>query len=211
MKTDVVRVKTTGEGVDAALQAASAAAVYRGLDKKASLHLRLLAQEMLGMARQITGVNDADFWLESEGMSFELHLEVHPFLTGDMRRRLLDASSSGKNAAASGFMGKLRDIIDRALAADELGGQPDYYFQGLMGATDMEMADPLMSSATASIASWSMRNYRTAVGQETGSSRKAREEWDELEKSIVANIADEVKISIIGSQVEMIVYKDFAN
>ena len=34
-------------------------------------------------------------------------------------------------------------------------------------------------------------------------------EWDELEKSIVANIADDIKIAIAGNKVEMTAYKKF--
>ena len=37
----------------------------------------------------------------------------------------------------------------------------------------------------------------------------AREAWDELEKSIVANLADEVEIYIQGSHVELVIYKKF--
>ena len=48
-----------------------------------------------------------------------------------------------------------------------------------------------------------------AYGRKKAEDAKAREEWDELEKSIVANIADEVSIAIRGSEVEMTVYKNF--
>jgi hypothetical protein len=40
-------------------------------------------------------------------------------------------------------------------------------------------------------------------------SNSPREEWDELEKSIVANIADEVQISIRDTTVEMVIFKKF--
>ncbi len=35
----------------------------------------------------------------------------------------------------------------------------------------------------------------------------AREAWDELEKSVVAKVADDVKVSILGRVVEMIILK----
>ena len=35
------------------------------------------------------------------------------------------------------------------------------------------------------------------------------EQWDELEKSITANLADEVKVFIRGNSVELIVEKKF--
>lgn len=209
MKSDVVKVKNSGEGMEAALQTASASAEYRKLSKKDAIHLRLLAEEMMGMVRQITGVTEAKFWVESEDKSFELHLMVHPLVTGKMRKDLLEASTSGKNEAARGFMGKIRDIIDRALSAEDISDQSDYYTMGLMVPADMVMMDPMAYTATANMVSWSMRNYRTAVEQESHSEAQAKEEWDELEKSIVANIADEVKIAIKGNEVEMIVYKEF--
>ena len=35
------------------------------------------------------------------------------------------------------------------------------------------------------------------------------EDWDELEKSVVARLADEVKIGIAGHDVEMVISKKF--
>ena len=207
MKSDTVKITNAGAGMDEALKAASAAAVYRGLEKKNAIRLRLLAEETMGMVREITGETEGDFWVESEGEQFELHLIVHPLVTGKMRKELLDASSSGKNESAKGFMGKIRDIIDRALSAEDVGYQADYYTMGI-SSNDLEMTDPMMYAATASMVSWSMRNYRNAI-EESPADDENREKWDELEKSIVANIADEVKIAIRGNEVEMIVYKNF--
>ena len=61
-------------------------------------------------------------------------------------------------------------------------------------------------AATANAVSWSMKKYRASIELEMAENAKAREEWDELEKSIVANIADEVSIAIRGSEVEMTVH-----
>jgi hypothetical protein len=37
----------------------------------------------------------------------------------------------------------------------------------------------------------------------------AAEAWDELEKSVVSNLADDVKVSINGRNVEMVILKQF--
>ena len=50
-----------------------------------------------------------------------------------------------------------------------------------------------------------MNRYRDAVRE----GRAPQEDWDELEKSIVANIADDVKIGIAGQDVEMVITKKF--
>ena len=50
---------------------------------------------------------------------------------------------------------------------------------------------------------WTLANYRQNVSKEKD------EEWDELEKSIIANIADDVQVGLQGSKVEITVKKTF--
>lgn len=209
MKSDVIKVTNTGKGTDDALEAAYASAVYRGLGKKETLHLRLLAEETLGMARQLTGKAKSEFWVESEGTAFEIHFVAHPLVTGSMRKELLKVSTSGQNEAAKGFMGKLRDIFDRALSPEDAGGLSDYYSLGLLVPGEYYASDPTMMSVSADAVTWSMQKYKAAVEDAVSKGKKSKETWDELEKSIVVNIADEVKISIEGDEVEMTVYKKF--
>ena len=51
---------------------------------------------------------------------------------------------------------------------------------------------------------WTLNNYTQKV-----SARKEGEEWDELEKFILANIADDVVVRIHGRRVEVIVSRAF--
>lgn len=215
MQSDKISVTNTGEGMTAALDQAAAAAAYRGLTGKDALHIRLLAEEMLGMVRQITGETEAEFWVESREKNFELHLLAKPVMTGEMRRELLSVASSGRNAAAVGVMGKLRDIFERAFdatAINDPAGHVSYIAQGLMY-SGTDTMDPMAYALNASLGGepmdWSMRKYKATVEQEKAEDETAREEWDELEKSIIANIADEVTISIRSGKVEMITYKKF--
>ena len=58
---------------------------------------------------------------------------------------------------------------------------------------------------------WSMEDYRLQLQQYRDQNREdAREAWDELEKSVVACVADDVKVSIKGRTVEMTIYKKMA-
>ena len=188
MKSEKITVTSTGKGMAEALATAADAAANCGLTGKDAIRLKLLSEETLGMLRQITGEVSAVFWIESEGKRFELHLAAQPVITETMRAELLSVSSSGKNAAAVGLMGKLKDIFERAIAARESG---------------------MAYVATAKSVNWSMKEYKTAVEQQMAEGAKTREEWDELEKSIVANIADEVTVAIRSGKVEMTVYKQF--
>ena len=51
---------------------------------------------------------------------------------------------------------------------------------------------------------WSMIKYEDALSnREKANDDSAKEAWDELEKSVVAKVADDVKVSIRGRMVEM--------
>ena len=87
MKTDVIYIDNKGTGFDRAMEETKKAALYRGLDHKQTLHLQLIAEEMLSMAHSITGEMEASFWVESEGKTYELYDHEH----SDGQRKALSA------------------------------------------------------------------------------------------------------------------------
>ena len=203
MKSDMIHVTSSGEGIALALQQAESVAVYKSLPSKDGLHLRLLAEEMMGMMRALAGDQEADFWIEDEDGVFRMHLKAQVQMNTDLREKLLSASTSGKNAAAKGVSGKIRDLFSRML---EGAGDVDAYAAGF---------SPIYSeiesvSAAAAVAKnvpfiWSLNQYKSR----TAADPEKKEEWDELEKSVLAKVADEIEIGISGGFVEMIVYKKF--
>ena len=53
-----------------------------------------------------------------------------------------------------------------------------------------------------------MRKYVDALSDRVRKNDSgAREAWDELEKSVVSHVADDVKVSIRGRNVEMTIFK----
>ena len=202
MKTDVIRVKNSGEGMAEALSQAEAVSVYKSLPKKEAIHLRLLTEEMLGMFRTLTGKSEADFFIEDTDKAFELHLSAETKMTGDKRKKLLSVSSTGENAAAKGIMGKLRDVFAKAIEPDD-DSVPSYFMGGWMVPNLGSSSMPAMGEVGAEL--WSLNQYKLSLQGKT----ENKEEWDELEKSIVASIADEVRIYIRGGNTEMVIYKKF--
>lgn len=209
MKSDVIHVTNDGNGVAEALREAEAVAVYKSLAQKDSLHLLLLTEEMMGMFKGLTGKHDADFWIEDEDekMTFRLHLKAETSVNAEMRRKLLSASTSGENIAAKGVTGKIRDLFNRVLepSDDPVSGA---YMQGWYNSVaDMSSMSTAEAAAAARIMMpvnvWSFNKYKTLAGSDAAE----RENWDELEKSVVANIADEIQIGIMENSVEMIIYK----
>lgn len=197
MKSDVILVSNDGSGVREALEQAESVAAYKQLSQKEALHLRLLSEEMLGMLQAMLGTVEARFWIEDKRRFFELHLCADTLMSGEKRRQLLSVTTSGKNAAATGIMGRIREAFAAAMEAENDSSQ--YFVNDLMLGTGA--GHPEMSMMHTPV-SWSLLEYRSSVPSGT-------EAWDELEKSIVANLADEVRVYIKGGEVELVIYKKF--
>ena len=204
MKTDVIEINVNGEGVENALSETERAAVYRGLTPKQTLRLRLLAEEMTGMLRTLVGDERFRYWVESEGTAFALHLETQTVMTPELREALLNTSSSGKNEAAKGFMGRLREIFTAMSETYQPIGTEMRYGYSYMDVTGFDAS--MDASPNAALYGWSLKAYRDAVEQNRD---REPEKWDELEKSITAKLADDVKIFIRGNNVEMVIEKTF--
>ncbi|MBR4718911.1 MAG: hypothetical protein IKP31_01570 [Lachnospiraceae bacterium] len=199
MKTDVISVNSSGAGMEEALALAEKTA--QDLPGKAGMRLRLLAEEMMCLVREIAGGMEADFWIETGDDKAHLHLKTDTLMYVEKRKEFLAVSSTGENALAKGMLGKIRNVFETALLPkDERAAMETR--MGLVG-----MGDPgsLSSLSTGSQDSWSMNAYAQNVQE--GADDYSKEAREELERSIIANLADEVSIAIRGNHVEMIVEK----
>ena len=125
MKSDIIRIDNQGSGFQDALAETAKAAQYRELNHKEALQLQLCTEEMLSLARSVTGELEATFWLESEGRHYELHLSTKTVMDREKRNHLLASASSRKNEAAGTFLGKLRDAFEEAMVSDVDYSIPD--------------------------------------------------------------------------------------
>ena len=199
MKSDICKLSHNNEELVKILTETEKTALYCNLDKKESGRLRLLAEELVGMLPELLSFSTGEFWIESNGKSFELHTSLSPdsSMTSERREKVLSVSSSGKNAAATGIMNKIRlatefMLLDYAENSAAVAMSHDFYE---MGMTTL----PIYSTA-----SWSLETYRKSSEQDS-----TGEKWDELEKSIIANIADDVIVGVQGKKVEIVVRKTF--
>ncbi len=201
MKTNEIRVSSHGSGMKEALDTTEALGREVGLSKKEELRLRLLAEELFGMVKAITGEAEALYWAEREDKKFSLHLRVDTEMNKALRKQLLSVSSSGENAAAKGFMGKLLDVISTALSPK------DEEAAALLNVGMMNLG----ATGSGAACVWSMQLYKTQMEAVLAlpDAGKAREVWDELEKSIVAKLADEVSVYIRGGGAELVIDKAF--
>ena len=200
MKTDVINVSSRGSRMETALQQADFVAEYKNLSRKNALHLRLLTEEMMGIIRSITGETEGEFWIEDNDDVFQLHLRVNTTMDSEKRERLLSTSTSGKNESARGFMGRLRNFFDVEADAD-VAASAGPLFSAMYSDS---------STGSALDYEWSLLRYQEQLNSRGENDPIAREAWDELEKSVVAHVADDVKISIRGRTVEMTIVKKMA-
>ncbi len=203
MKEEHVTIKSTGEGFVEALSITDSLGKEVGLDNKEQVRLRLLTEETIGLLRGIAGEVSADYSVKQYGREFTLKLEGDVVMDSKMHKQLLESSSSGENSSVKGFTGKLREMIATMVLPGTIGHTlVSGFSMGLM-----TMSTPSSVSETTAAAQaymWSMEKYSSSV-KESGD----KKEWDTLERSIIANIADEIKVGIQGSRVEITVYKQF--
>ncbi len=197
MKSDVILVHSEGNKIEKALDLAERVAVFKRLSRKSAMHLRLLTEEMMGMMHSLTGERIGEFWIEDDDGVFHLHLAVETLMDSEKRRQLLEASTEGKNEAAKGIMGRIRDFFDGGAEADAVYAAAPLMLCGLESAGAHALGD----------LDWSLALCRTNLMKPEQQNSEA---WDELEKSVVSHVADDIRVSIRGDQVEMIIDKRMA-
>ena len=199
MKTDVISVSGQKKMMETAIGQADKVAAYKGLSEKDAMHLRLLTEEMMGLMQSVTGASEGEFWIEDEDGEYRLHLLVRTLLSTDKKEQLLSVSASGKNESAKGLMGRLREFFDWGIDEDITSNSlflPDMYEHTSSPMLDWE---------------WSMRQYETALSARVAKDEPgAQEAWDELEKSVVKKVADDVKVYIRRGTAEMVILKKLA-
>ena len=198
MKTEKTVVTSSGKGIEKALSITEKLGIDSGLESRPVLHLRLIAEELFGMLHGIAKETVSDYWIEYDGKNFEFHIKSDVKMTEEMRNQFLNASSSGKNAAATGFTGKIRVFI-----ADALLSVKEIAPYAKMSTASAYPGD------TGSV--WTMSDYKNEIMKNLhkDENEEADKAWDELEKSVIAKLADDIKVHIIGKNVEIIVYKSF--
>ena len=167
------------------------------LEPKDNLHLRLLAEETLGMLGAMAGEYRSVVWFERDGNVCKLQVIAKTEMDIDKKKEILSVSRSGENNLAKGFMGKIGDIIENGflnyenvmkLQQEYGGGYVDYAAMG--------------GRPSGETFCWSLEQYKDALDEVRYTDEAAGTAWDELEKSIVARIADDVIVGVKKDEVE---------
>lgn len=167
-------------------------AARTGINGKDLQHMSLLAEETLGMATQMLKDFDGEIWLEGTGKAYRIILEAEVRESGD-------ALPEG----TTGFMARIAELLNCSYmfenaseAPENLAAMlPDYMSYGMRNAEDER----------AWAGSWTLSAYRANLKRMRKGDPEALVRLDELEKSIVARLADDVTIGIHGHRVRMVI------
>ena len=206
MESKKFTVNSDAERMAAARYATEEFARSAALNQHDTLRLTLLVEETLGMMKAMVNDFYGQLWFKGDGERCELHLQATANVDADAKEELLSVSTTGKNASAKGFMGMLGEVISSAAhnfgkGLDEAYGQGAMQFgfvsPGGMGTPDVYDITPI----------WSLQQYRADL--------KANDAMDtaldDLEKSIVANLADDVIVGVKRDRIELVIAMHFRN
>ncbi len=206
MKSDVCKLSKELNYLHEILTEVEKTAAYNKLDEKNVRRLRLIAEELCGMLPGLIKDFNGEFWTESKGNEYELHVELRAdSMDAKMKRSLIDFSSSEENAAAKGIMGKIREVAANMLLNDpELDNLKYNWSDGWSGNYGWCDYDPMISASFSNSVAWSLAKYQSTVEE-----NKDEDAMEELERSIVAKLSDDIIVGVRGKNVELIVKKAF--
>ena len=195
MVSNICKIEKGTNDLAAILKESERVALYNGFDKKQTLQLRLICEEIDGMLPNIIDDFDGEFWIEYENGECKVNVCIDiPELTASKKDELIKLSKDKKNAATVGIVGKIRSVIENL-----------FLNKGTFNTFDMATlfnAGVEYSVGIESTCSWSLKKYKKAVSEEN------TKDWDELEKSIISNLADDVIVGVKGKRANIIVVKN---
>lgn len=175
------------------------------LDKREMLRLELLVEETLGMAKVMLEDFYGQLWFVNEGKRLEIHFEATANMNKNKKYELLSVSSTGTNAAAKGFMGKIGELISGALYG--VGQTMDAYGRETMEYGILHTPGTLAPNVDM-VPIWTLQNYKTNLDNASKEDKMAEAAIEDLEKSIVARLADDIVVGVKGDRVDMIITRN---
>ena len=199
MKSNICKIEKGTRDLAAILKESERVAEYNNFTHKQALQLRLLCEEIDGMLPNIIDDFEGDLWIEYDEGVCKVNVSVYiPEINIDKRGMLIDVAKDRKNAAAVGIVGKIRNAIEtfflneESIRAFDIAPNGFGYSTGYCEGVDYSYL-------------WTLEKYRCDVNKEA-----QPEDWDELEKSVIASVADDVIVGVRGKQADIIVVKKFS-
>lgn len=195
MKSNVCKIENGTRDLELILKESRKVAEYNELTHKQELQLRLICEEIDGMLPNIIDDFNGDFWIEFVDGVCKVNASVEfEGFTADKKDALISIAKNKKNAYAVGIVGKIRSGIESIFLDEEAVMLSSLSSSTLQWRTGVDYSYL-----------WSLDQYRNLVQND-----KQEEAWDELEKSVIASVADDVIVGVKGKRADIVITKRFA-
>ena len=142
---------------------------------------------------------EGDFWIDFEDGICKINVSVKiPEFNSDKKAELIGIARDKKNAAAVGIVGKIRDAIENFFLDENCN-------RAFSNAPNAFRFSTGFSEGVDYSYIWSLEHYKNEAKK-----AESEEKWDELEKSVIASVADDVIVGVKGNQADIIIVKGFA-
>lgn len=195
MKTSKLWINSTvrrNDEVNDILRDFAAEAGIAGRDYQ---HMCLLTEETLGMAHDSLKNFDGEIWLEKTAGGYEIILEA------DVRES--EEAGSALPASVPGFMAKIAGMLNCSYMFENTEEMPENLAALLPDY--MSYGAPVRGDAPVWAGQWSLSAYRQNLQERRKKDPASEAGLEELEKSIVASLADEVNIGIHGQKIRLVI------
>ena len=194
MKSNVCILNGSSNDLLQIAQEIEKVADYNKLTRKQIIQLLLLSEELVGIQKGILGFTKGNFYIENAGNEYRLCLHADIYTDVIMQERFVEMSSNHENVATKGIGGKIRYVVNYLMNAksdvlpdyDLFASQSNGYYNVL---SDYDKI-------------WSLGDYKGGVSEGT-------EIWDEMERSIVVNLADDLIVGAMSNYIDLIALKKF--
>ena len=204
MKSNVCKIENGTKDLSAILRESEKVAAYNELTHKQTLQLRLICEEIDGMLPNIIDDFNGEFWIDFEDGVCKVNVSIRfDEFTAEKKDGLVAIAKNKKNAATVGIVGKIRSALENVFLENDSFGGGDMSLESRYFVTQYyDSMDHYSGMDYACL--WSLEQYRSSVKKEEKTAA-----WDELEKSVIASVADDVIVGVKGKHADIIVVKKF--
>ena len=205
MKSNVCKIENGTKDLAAILRESEKVAAYNELTHKQTLQLRLICEEIDGMLPNIIDDFNGEFWIDFDDGVCKVNISLRfEEFTAKKKEELVAIANNKKNASASGIVGMIRSALEDVFLEEDSFGGGDMSLESRYFVTQYyDSMDQFYVADYSSL--WSLEHYRSTVKRE-----EKTEKWDELEKSVIASVADDIVVGVKGKRADIIIVKKFA-
>ncbi|GEM_PF-344710 len=167
-----------------------------GIEGSEQMRMQLLVEETLGMAQSLLKHFEGEIWLEKTEDGYRVVLEA------DVREQ--EESAVPLKEAPRGFMEKIAEMLNCSYVFEGVTDLPEHLMDTLPEYIRSGMVR--RENATVWTGDWTLSAYRKALEEKHGEGADDLD-LDELEKSIVASIADDVTVGIHGNRIRLAILR----